>query len=110
VLGAMSTKEAYTAERRVYLKAFAANVRRLREEHDPPLSQTELYDSAKLHRTEIGRIETGRVEPRLMVLHILADSLDVTIDELIAELPVPVERKPAPKRKAGRKAKGSRTR
>jgi transcriptional regulator with XRE-family HTH domain len=95
----MSTMEAYTAEKRAYLEAFAANVRRLREKHDPPFSQRDLYDAANLHRTELGRIEAGEVEPRLMVLHALADALEVPLGELIADLPVPKERKPPPKSK-----------
>jgi transcriptional regulator with XRE-family HTH domain len=94
---AMSTMEAYTAEKTAYLAGLAANVRRLREEHDPPWSQTELYDAAKLHRTEVGRIEAGETEPRLMALHALADALGVTLDALIEGLPVPKERKPSPR-------------
>jgi len=97
----MSTMEEYTAEKTVYLEGFAANVRRLRKQHRPPLSQTELGEAANLHRTEIGKIENGKVEPRVMVLHILADALGVSLDELIAGLPVPKERKPPPARKHG---------
>lgn len=97
----MSTMEAYTAEKTAYLKVFAANVRRLRETHKPPLSQTDLYNAANLHRTEVGRIEAGEVEPRLMALHALADALGVKLDELIAGLPVPKERKPSPRGKLG---------
>lgn len=98
----MSTMEAYTAEKTAYLEIFAANIRRLRDAHEPPLSQSELYDAANLHRTEIGRIESGEVEPRLLVLHVLADALGVSLAELVVGLPVPKERKPAPTRKGGR--------
>jgi transcriptional regulator with XRE-family HTH domain len=48
-----------------------------------------------LHRTEIGRIEQGMVEPRLTTLMILAEGLDVTVDELLRDLSAPAERKPA---------------
>ena len=41
----------------------------------------------RLHRTEIGRIEQGTVEPRLTTLVILADGLGVSIDDLLADLP-----------------------
>jgi len=99
VLTHVSTMQTYTAEKRAYLKGLAANVRRLREEHDPPLSQTDLYEAAKVHRTQLGRIEAGETEPRVMVLHALADALGVTIDALITGLPVPKERKPSPKGK-----------
>jgi len=95
----MSTMEAYKAELAVYLEGLAANVRRLREEHDPPFSQTDLHNVSRLHRTEIGRIENAEVEPRLTTLAILAHSLDVPIDSLIEGLPVPKERKPPPQAK-----------
>jgi transcriptional regulator with XRE-family HTH domain len=93
----VSAKKAYEAERTEFLEGFAANVRRLREEHDPRLSQAALQDAANLHRTEIGRIEAGIVEPRLLTLVVLADALDVSLDQLVAGLGVPRERKPPPR-------------
>jgi transcriptional regulator with XRE-family HTH domain len=93
---AVSAKEAYEAERKAYLAGFAANVKRLRAEHEPPLSQTGLCDATGLHRTEISKIENGEVEPRLATLAVLAAGLDTTIDELIKGLPLPRERKPPP--------------
>ncbi len=90
----MSTKADWEAERRAYLAGFAANVRRIREEKG--LSQTALDGAANLHRTEVGRIEGGNIEPRLMTLAILAKGLGVTIDDLIAGLPTPKHRKPPP--------------
>jgi hypothetical protein len=39
----MSTWEAYKAELDAYLEGFAANVRRLRAAHEPPMSQADLY-------------------------------------------------------------------
>jgi transcriptional regulator with XRE-family HTH domain len=96
----MSTKEAFEAERRAYLAAFGANVKRLRAEHEPPLTQTELCNVTGLHRTEIGKIETGEVEPRLATFVVLAAGLDVTLDELVRGLPLPKERKPPPPRRA----------
>ncbi len=92
----VSTMEEYKAELGEYLRGFGRNVRRLREVHDPPLSQTGLYDAAELHRTEIGNIETGKTEPRLTTLVIIADALGVSLDDLVADLPIPKERKPAP--------------
>ena len=93
----MSTKEAYQAERAEFLRAFAGNVRRLRAEHEPPLTQAALHDVATLHRTGVGRIEAGNDEPRLLTLLILADALDVSLDQLVAGLGVPRERKPPPR-------------
>ncbi|HEV7566097.1 MAG TPA: helix-turn-helix transcriptional regulator [Microbacteriaceae bacterium] len=96
---AESTKEEYQAERSAYLEGFAENVRRLREERG--WSQTDLYKAADLHRTEVGRMEGAESESRLLTLHILADTLGVKIDDLIAGLPVPKERRPPPSRKSG---------
>jgi transcriptional regulator with XRE-family HTH domain len=92
----MSSMEDYKAELAAYLEGFAVNVRRLRAQHDPPFTQTDLHNAANLHRTEIGRIENAEVEPRLATLAILADALDVPLDALITGLPVPKERKPPP--------------
>lgn len=88
--------EAYKAELATYLDAFGANVRRLRLGGRRPLSQEMVSERTRLHRTEIGKIEQGTVEPRLTTLVILADALDVTLDELVAGLWVPLERRPSP--------------
>lgn len=90
----MSTQDSYKAELTSYLNQFGENVRRLRIAKRR-ISQEGLADASRLHRTEIGRIEQGNVEPRLTTLVILADSLGVGLDDLVAGLPVPVERKPA---------------
>ncbi|HLH13471.1 MAG TPA: helix-turn-helix transcriptional regulator [Solirubrobacteraceae bacterium] len=92
----MSTMDAYKAELARFLEGFGANVRRVRISKTPPFSQERLADSTRLHRTEIGKIEQGAVEPRLTTLYILADGLGVTIDDLLAGLWVPAERKPSP--------------
>jgi transcriptional regulator with XRE-family HTH domain len=92
----MSTIEAYKAELTRFLEGFGANVRRVRTAKRPRCSQERLSHATGLHRTEIGKIEQGRVEPRLTTLVILADGLNVTIDDLLAGLWVPVERKPSP--------------
>ena len=91
----MSTMEAYKDELAKYLHGFAANIRRLRS-REQDLSQEALSFTTRLHRTEIGKLEQGLVEPRLTTLVILADALNVTLDELVAGLPVPRERKPSP--------------
>jgi transcriptional regulator with XRE-family HTH domain len=91
---AESTMAEYMAERKAYLEAFSENVRRLRDERD--LSQADLYKLADLHRTQVGRMEGGDAEPRLMTLVIIADALGVKLDDLVAGLPVPKERRPPP--------------
>jgi transcriptional regulator with XRE-family HTH domain len=93
----MSTMEKYKAELERFLDGFGANVRRVRVSAEPRCSQERLSHATRLHRTEIGKIEQGAVEPRLTTLLILADGLSVTIDELVAGLWVPIERKPSPR-------------
>jgi transcriptional regulator with XRE-family HTH domain len=92
----MSTMEEYKAELASFLEGFGANVRRVRTAKRPYFSQERLSDATSLHRTEIGKIEQGAVEPRLTTLIILADGLSVSIDELVAGLWVPSERRPPP--------------
>jgi transcriptional regulator with XRE-family HTH domain len=90
----MSTADAYKAELARYLAGFGDNVRRVRLSRKA--SQEMLSHQTGLHRTEIGKLEQGVVEPRLTTLVILAHALGVTLDELVADLWVPVERKPSP--------------
>jgi transcriptional regulator with XRE-family HTH domain len=87
------SKIEWEAERAAYLKGFAANVKRIRQEKG--LSQTDLDRASNLHRTEIGRIEGGKVEPRLITAAALAKGLGVPLDDLIAELPLPTHRPPS---------------
>jgi transcriptional regulator with XRE-family HTH domain len=91
----MSSAEAYKGELLRFLEGFGANVRRVRMAKRPPCSQERLSYATRLHRTEIGRIEQGAVEPRLTTLVIVADGLGVSVDELLAGLWVPLERKPS---------------
>jgi transcriptional regulator with XRE-family HTH domain len=84
--------DAYKADRANYLKAFGKNIRALREEVRPRLSQEHLAEITGLHRTEIGKIEQGRVNPRLITLHLVAHALNATLDDLARGLPVPPQR------------------
>jgi transcriptional regulator with XRE-family HTH domain len=96
----MSTWKAYRAELARILAQFGENVRGLREqkerETERRYGQEKLAGDARLHRTEIGKIERAEVEPRLTTLLILADGLGVTLNDLVGDLPVPKERKPPP--------------
>jgi transcriptional regulator with XRE-family HTH domain len=89
----MSHGNTYATELARFREGFGANVRRLRRAGDG-FSQEALAERAGLHRTEIGKIEQGNVEPRLSTLVILADALGVTLDEMVAGLGVPKQRKP----------------
>lgn len=88
--------ESYKQEIDRFLQAFGENVRRARMAMSPPCSQERLSHLTRLHRTEIGKIEQGEVEPRLSTLVILAAGLEVGIDELVKGLSVPAERRPSP--------------
>lgn len=90
----MSTKEDWEAERDAFLTGFGANVKRLRKEKK--LTQAAVDRAANLHRTEVGRIEGGHTEPRLMTLVILARGIGVSLDALVEGLPTPKHRKPPP--------------
>ena len=61
------------------LHTFAANVRRLREEHD--LSQQHLAELADLNMTDVSRIERARREPGLRVVVKVARGLSVPVSE-----------------------------
>jgi transcriptional regulator with XRE-family HTH domain len=92
----------YRAELTRLLRVFGDNVRRIRVERH--LSQEQLAARTVLHRTEIGKIEQGTVEPRLTTLSILADGLGVTVDQLLEDMWAPVQRKPSPSRARTSKA------
>jgi transcriptional regulator with XRE-family HTH domain len=93
----VSSKEAYENERAALRRGLAANVRRLRAEREAgALSQSELFERANLHRTEVGRIEQAQTEPGLFTAMVLAEALGSSLDDLVAGLVVPKERKPPP--------------
>ena len=101
----MSTQEAYEEELAGVLAQLAENVRRLREEKKPDSSQEDVAAEATLHRTQWGKIEAGKRDPRFSTLLVIADTLGVTLNELAAGVPVPKERKPAPPTKRKRASK-----
>jgi transcriptional regulator with XRE-family HTH domain len=90
----VNSVDAYKTELAALLRRFGANVRRVRVAKVPPCSQERLSYTTRLHRTEIGRIEQGTVEPRLTTLMILAEGLGVSVEELVRDLAPPRERKP----------------
>ncbi len=93
----MNKPSEYKAEITRYLECFGANVRRLRLAKTPRLSQERLAEITGLHRTEIGKIEQGKVEPHLTTLVILAHGLSVGLDELVTDLWIPKHRRPHPR-------------
>jgi ribosome-binding protein aMBF1 (putative translation factor) len=95
----ISTQQAYKTELMQLLREFADNARRLRKQKGLSRSQENLAHDTNLHRTQIGKIECAKVEPRLSTLLILADGLGVTLNDLVEGLPAPKERKPPPGRR-----------
>jgi transcriptional regulator with XRE-family HTH domain len=83
-----------TPEMTEFLKQFGSNIRRLRTAKQPHISQERLALETGLHRTEVGKLERGVVEPRLSTMMILARGLDASLDDLVAGLEVPDARKP----------------
>ncbi len=57
------------------------NVKRIRKERD--WSQEELAFESGLHRTYISGIERGARNPTILILARLAETMRVTIDELV---------------------------
>jgi len=94
--------DSYDAEREKLLARFGSNVRRTRMKLSGQrglragLSQEALSDRTGLHRTEIARIELGHTEPRLGTLLILAQALEISLDDLVEGVPAPRQRRPAP--------------
>ena len=70
---------------------FAKNIRKFRKQKG--YSQTELAKRLNYGYTAIANYESGRNEPSLDVLIVLADTLGVTVDELLG-----VEQNPEEKR------------
>jgi transcriptional regulator with XRE-family HTH domain len=92
----MSKTADYQAERTQILASFGANVRRLREAREPAVSQERLAVLTGLHRTEIGKIEQGKVEPYLTTLMALAHGLGASLDDLVLGIELPAHRRPWP--------------
>jgi DNA-binding XRE family transcriptional regulator len=92
----MSSWKAYNEEHALLLRQFGEHARGIREGRTPLYSQEALSHDARLHRTEIGKIERGETEPGLLTVLILAEGLGVTLNDLVEGLPVPKERRPPP--------------
>lgn len=48
------------------------------------ITQEELADRCHIFRTYLSRIESGRANPTLTALHVLADGLEVSVLELLS--------------------------
>ena len=98
----------YETEREATLRAFADKLRLLRKRDG--ISQEELAYRARLHRVSVGYLEQGRREPNLYTLMILADTFDITVNELLSGIPMPQQRRPARGRRVVRSPDGPQRR
>jgi transcriptional regulator with XRE-family HTH domain len=64
---------------------FAANLRRLRAEAG--ISQMELGNRCDMHFSVISRLERGERDPQLATLTALAEALEITVCDLVRDLP-----------------------
>lgn len=64
-----------------FLKKFGERVRELRKRID--ISQEELADRAKIHRTYMGRIERGESNPPVFTIYRIASALKTNPTELL---------------------------
>jgi transcriptional regulator with XRE-family HTH domain len=83
--------DAYGEERAARLKLFGETLRALRRKTFG--SQEAFALEAGMNRVHIQYLETGKREPELATLLILADALGVSLDELAEGLAVPKERR-----------------
>lgn len=67
-------------------REFGERVRRFREAMDPFVSQERLADLAGVHRTYVGHVERGEVNPTLWTIVRLAAVLGVDAGELVQGL------------------------
>jgi transcriptional regulator with XRE-family HTH domain len=87
----MAGQDAYTAEHARLLRTFGENLRAVRDRRNVSLEG--LAEIANVHRTHLGALELGQRDPRMSMLLILADALEVRPGALLEGLPVPRERK-----------------
>lgn len=94
--------DAYRAERDALLKRFGATLRALRKAKFSSLEDFAL--EANLNRVYVYYLEQGKREPGLGTLMVLAETLGVSLDELVEGLDPPARRRPVPKRKRPERA------
>ena len=63
------------------LKAIGNNIRKFRNERK--ISQQELADVTNIAKSTVQRIETGKLNPTIVMLNNIACTLDVGLEDLI---------------------------
>jgi transcriptional regulator with XRE-family HTH domain len=80
----MIEKERENKEKLKLQKQFGAHLKKVRESKG--LRASELSELCFMERSNIARLEAGRVNPTLFMIRKLAAGLDITIDELVRGL------------------------
>jgi transcriptional regulator with XRE-family HTH domain len=75
------------------MRAFGEKLRHLRVAAG--LSRAQLAGKCRISPSTVSKTELGHSEPRLSLILILCDGLDLSPNALIGELPVPQERRSA---------------
>lgn len=66
---------------KVYLKKLGLKIKQLRTEKD--ISQFDLGVEINVEKSNISRMESGRVNPRIYTLYKVAQALDIPLSELV---------------------------
>jgi transcriptional regulator with XRE-family HTH domain len=77
----MTSKEAEKKDKLKLQKRFGDHLKRLRESMG--LTPAELARRCYMERSNIARLETGRMNPSLFIIKKLSDGLDLTITQLL---------------------------
>jgi transcriptional regulator with XRE-family HTH domain len=67
-----------------FREALGQRIKRLRRQAD--LTQIALADRCGIYRTYLGQIEAGTANPTLNVMLVLANSLDMQLSDLLADI------------------------
>jgi len=62
---------------------FAQKLRNLREDMEPPVTQTQLGSLLNMGQSKISRLESGEFEPNLQELYDICKALHVSSDYLL---------------------------
>ena len=81
------------SERMMLTRAFGEKLRHLRVAAG--LSRAQLASKCRISPSTVSKTELGHSEPRLSLILILCDGLDLRPERLLGELPIPQERKRA---------------
>jgi putative transcriptional regulator len=79
----LTTREREKREKEQYLKAFGAHVRKVRLEKG--ISAAEFGRRAFIERSNIARLEMGRMNPTLYTLRQLSEALEMTLQEFLKD-------------------------